>query len=106
MQMSVETETSALSMSESINSLNLTPLVMHRIWFELRDVNQWYAIMKEARTLYGFGNWKGQGRVKRRLKSAWRMPQSYLIWFDVPDPTFGTWCAVKHTVIVAKNSGK
>ncbi len=66
--MSVETETSASSMSASISSLESTPLVMHRIWFDLRDTETWYAIMKEATTLYGHNGWKGQPRVRRKLE--------------------------------------
>ena len=104
--MSVETEAPASSMSTSINSLNETPLVMHRIWFELCDTTMWYAIIKEAATLYGRGNWRGQPRVKRRLQHSWRISESNLVWFEVPDPTFATWCAVKHAVMVVKNPGK
>ena len=106
--MSVETETSASSMSASISSLESTPLVMHRIWFDLRDTETWYAIMKEATTLYGRDGWKSQPRVKRRLdKFAWERnrPENH-VWFEVPDPSFATWCAVKHAVIVVKNPGK
>ena len=106
--MSVETEASALSMSASINSLELTPLVMHRIWFDLRDTKTWYAIMKEATVLYGKDGWKSQPRVKRRLeKFVWeRKRVENHVWFEVPDPSFATWCAVKHAVIVVKTPGK
>jgi hypothetical protein len=106
--MSVETEASALSMPASINSLESTPLVMHRIWFDLRDTQTWYAIMKEATAMYGKDGWKGQPRVKRRLERfAWqRNREENLVWFEVPDPAFATWCAVKHAVIVVKVPGK
>ena len=106
--MSVETEASALSMPASLNLLESTPLVMHRIWFDLRDTKTWYAIMKEANALYGKDGWKGQPRVKRRLeKFAWeRTRVENHVWFEVPDPAFATWCAVKHAVIVVKTPGK
>ena len=42
--MSVEIETSALSMFESLDSLRSTPLVMHRIQVELRDIATWLAV--------------------------------------------------------------
>jgi hypothetical protein len=106
--MSVETEASASSMSASLNLLESTPLVMHRIWFDLRDSKTCYAIMKEGNTLYGRDGWKGQPRVKRRLdKFVWeRNRAENYVWFEVPDPSFATWCAVKHAVIVVKNPGK
>lgn len=104
--MSIETKASALSMSESLNSLRTTPLVMHRITFKLADTQQWYGIMKEARLAYG-KNWTTQPRVKRkleRLRYQTAVPLS--VWFDVPDPAFATWCAVKLSVepvsVVAK----
>jgi hypothetical protein len=100
--MSVETEASASSMSASISSLESTPLVMHRIWFDLRDTETWYAVMKEATTLYGRNGWKGQPRVRRRLeKFVWERnrPENY-VWFEVPDPSFATWISVKYSVQV------
>jgi hypothetical protein len=104
--MSVETEASASSMSASINLLESTPLVMHRIWFDLRDTDTWYAIMKEATSLYGRNGWKGQPRVRRRLeKFAWERnrPENY-VWFEVPDPSFATWISVKYSVQVRIDS--
>lgn len=106
--MSVETEASASSMSASINSLESTPLVMHRIWFDLRSTDTWYAIMKEATALYGKDGWRSQPRVKRRLERyVWQKHrEDNHVWFEVPDPAFATWCAVKHAVIVVKIPGK
>lgn len=106
--MSVETETSASSMSASLNSLETTPLVMHRIWFDLRDTKTWYAIMKEATALYGRDGWKSQPRVRRRLeKFAWeRTRAENHVWFEVPDPAFATWISVKYSVQVRIDSTK
>ncbi len=53
MYMSVDVETAALSMSGPLDSLKTTPSVMHRVVFELRDVDTWYAIMREARMMFG-----------------------------------------------------
>ena len=99
--MSVEIETSALSTFESLDSLRATPLVMHRIQVELHDVQTWYAVIRELNQVYGSGNWKGQSHVKRRLESLiWIPEQTVWIWFDVPDPKFATWLAVKLAVQV------
>ena len=107
MQMSVEIETSALSMSESLSSLRLTPLPMHRIYMEVGSVDVWYKIVHEANTLYG-RNWRGQSRVKRRLATpAWLgTPGSQIVWFEVPDEKFGTWVAIKYAVTLVPPPGK
>ena len=73
---------------------------MHKLYFELTTVEQWYAIMREARAQFG-KNWQGQRHVKRRLEHAslWRLPgAAERVWFEVPDPKFGTWIAIKHAV--------
>ena len=106
--MTVKIEGSALSIPESLDSLNVTPLVMHRIWFRLHTVKEWYAIMKEARAMFGT-NWRTQSRVKRRLEhiSLWGISlQPVPVWFEVPDQTFATWVAVKHAVIAMPPPGK
>ena len=99
--MSVEIGTSALSMFESLDSLKLTPLVMHRIQVELRNVKDWYAVIRELNQVYGSGNWKGQSHVKRRLENMiWNPDQTVRVWFDVPDQKIATWLAVKLAVQV------
>ena len=98
--MTVHTDSSAVSISQSLDSLETTPLVMHRIWLELHSLEQWYAVIAEARSIFG-RNWKGQGRVKRKLSQTYAtMPNKVVkVWFDVPDPAFATWVAVKHSVV-------
>ena len=107
--MTVKIEGSALSIPESLDSLNVTPLVMHRIWFRLHTVKEWYAVMKEARVMFGT-NWRTQSRVKRRLEhnNLWglNVTQTVPVWFEVPDQTFATWVAVKHAVIAMPPPGK
>jgi hypothetical protein len=108
LEMTVKIEGSALSIPESLDSLKETPLVMHRIWFRLHSVEEWYAVMKEAWAMFG-KNWRTQSRVKRRLEhtSLWGVSlQPVLIWFEVPDQTFATWVAVKHAVIAMPPPGK
>ena len=106
--MSVNIAVSALSMPQSLDSLKVeTPLGMHhRITFEIQTVEVWYKIMSEARTQFG-KNWRAQPRVKRKL-NGWR-PQGSApikVWFEVPDPAFATWVAVKLGVPVAKAVNK
>ena len=105
--MSVEIASSSLSMPQSLSSLEMvTPLDMHRITFEIDRVQTWYQIMAEARAQFG-KNWRGQPKVKRKLES-WRPAGSppIKVWFEVPDSTFATWCAVKLGVVVAGIANK
>ena len=95
--MSVEIGASASSMSESLSSLESTPLVMHRIWFDISSTDVWYSIQREAKKLYG-ASWKSQSRVKRKLENVWGNPQSHSVWFDVPDQSFASWISVKYAV--------
>ena len=97
--MSVKIEASDL-MLQSLDSLKTTALSMHKLYFELSTVEQWYTIMREARAQFG-KNWRSQSHVKRRLEHAslWRLgDHAERVWFEVPDPKFGTWIAIKHAV--------
>ena len=108
LEMTVKIEGSALSIPESLDSLKVTPLVMHRIWFRLHTTKEWYAVMNEARAMFG-KNWRTQSRVKRRLEhtTLWGISlQPVPVWFEVPDQTFATWVAVKHAVIAMPPPGK
>jgi hypothetical protein len=99
--MSVEIETSAQSTFESLDSLKLTPLVMHRIQVELRDIATWYAVIRELNQVYGANNWRGQSHVRRRLESMiWDERNTLWVWFDVPDVTIASWLAVKLAVSI------
>ena len=105
--MSVKIEASD-SMLPSLDSLKTTALPMHKLYFELSTVEQWYAIMREARAQFG-KNWNGQRHVKRRLEHAslWTIGNcSERVWFEVPDPKFGTWVAIKHAVRQVEPTGK
>ncbi len=68
---------------------------MHRIWFVLDDVELWYAIMTEARKMFG-RNWRCKKHLRRKLM----FHESVKVWFDTPDPHFGTWIAVKYAVVL------
>lgn len=71
--------------------------LLHRVWIEIETLDAWYTVIKEANTLYGTHNWKGQSRVRRKLEHNW-YKKSVRVWFDVPDPTFATWISVKHGI--------
>jgi hypothetical protein len=105
MYMTVNIEGPALSIPESLDSLKVTPLSMHRIIFMLSDTKAWYAIMKEARALYG-KNWRGQPHAKRKLERIRWTKNNVPVWFEVPDPTFASWCAVKLAVEVKMATNK
>ena len=105
--MSVKIEASDV-MLPSLDSLKTTALPMHKLYFELSSVETWYAIMREARAQFG-KNWRSQAHVKRRLEHAslWRLPgAAERVWFEVPDPAFGTWVAIKHAVRQVAPPGK
>jgi hypothetical protein len=105
--MSVEIETSALSMSESLTSLKTTPSPMHRVYMEVGTIAVWYKIIREANALYG-RNWRGQSGVKRRLShNIWLHDKKQeRVWFDVPDEKFSTWVAIKCGVTIIAPPGK
>ena len=105
--MSVNIEASD-AMLLSLDSLRTTALPMHKLYFELSSVNQWYTIIREARAQFG-KNWRGQRHVKQRLENAtlWRLGGSAeRVWFEVPDPKFGTWISIKHAVRQVEPPGK
>jgi hypothetical protein len=105
--MSVNIEASD-AMLLSLDSLRTTALPMHKLYFELSSVDQWYIIIREAQAQFG-KNWRGQRHVKRRLEHAslWRVPgQTERVWFEVPDLKFGTWISIKHAVRQVESPGK
>ena len=87
------------------NPVKETSPGLHRFWFSITDVKQWYAIMSDCRECFG-KNWQCQGKVRRKLESVshtklYKQPQ--FIWFDIPDPGFATWVAIKHSIQVLSN---
>jgi len=105
-KMSVEIKAAAPSMPKSLDSLKTTPLIMHRIYFEVQNEKMWYALHVEARNMFG-KNYRSQKYVKRRLAQAWfNGITTHRVWFEVSDLNFGTWCSLKHAVIVTKGPDK
>jgi hypothetical protein len=98
--MSVNMTATTVCMLESLDSLKETSLPMHKLFFELSSTEQWYAIMRDARAQFG-QNWRSQSHVKRRLERVNMYKNGTFterVWFEVPDPKFGTWVAIKHAV--------
>ena len=78
---------------------------MHRIMFRLTGTQQWYSIMREARQTFG-KDWRCQARVKRKLERVRYDHRPVPVWFEVPDLSFATWCAVKLAVEVVVDTHK
>lgn len=74
---------------------------MHRIHIEISNTTTWYAVMQEARTWFG-KNWKTQPHVRKKLSRYRSQTSPINVWFDVPDPKFGTWVAVKLAVRIVE----
>lgn len=81
-------------MSTQFDPLRTTTPGLHRFWFRIRTVDQWYTIMRECREWFG-PQWKSQGKVRRKLTASHTIVVPIWVWFDVPDPRFATWIATK-----------
>ena len=78
--------------------LRTTTQELHRFWFTVATLEQWYAIMRECRSAFG-DRWRTQSKVRRRLEEKHRysqVPRSVIeVWFDLPDPRIATWISIK-----------
>jgi hypothetical protein len=87
-------------MSKQFDPLRTTAPELHRFWFMVSTQEQWYGIMRECRAWFG-SNWRGMSKVRRKLGSKYSpRPQVVPVWFEVPDPRFATWIAVKMSLQV------
>ena len=76
----------------------------HRFWFVLSSEKQWYDIMRECRSWFG-RNWRGMSKVRRKLSPTPQIRVTQVpVWFEVPDPRFATWIAVKLSVQVLSDA--
>lgn len=116
-----------LLMSKIIDPLRTTGRDLHRIIVNLSTTEEWYAIMRECRENFG-KNWHTQPKIRKKLVSLERIsavvkrhifnlpsimhhykPPSVTVWFDVPDPNFATYIALKYRLDVtyaSEASGK
>lgn len=108
MQACIDSET-ARDMSTTIDPLRTTAQDLHRFWFTVATLEQWYAIMRECRSAFG-SNWRAQSKIRRRLDARLRYaqpPRATLdVWFDIPDARFATWISIKLGVRVTAREPK
>ena len=92
-------------MSKSLDPLGTTTPELHRFYINLETVPQWYAVMRECRHNFGT-NWRTQSKVKRKLsRLGWNVTgQRMWVWFEVPDPRFSSWVALKLATAVSQDS--
>lgn len=79
---------------------------LHRIWVEVKTVEQWYDCIRQANSVFGARRWRGQSHVRRKLARYYFDPEPIWIWFDVPDASFATWISVKLGVRVKDRPNK
>ena len=69
---------------------------MHKVYFEIRYIDQWYEIIRELKKWFG-NEWKGQRGVRKKFqKTSWSM-ESHNVWFIIPDLSFKTFIDLKMT---------
>lgn len=91
-------------MSKQLDPLGKTAPELHRFWFMVITHEQWYGIMRECRAWFG-KDWRGMSKVRRKLGSKHSMrPLVIPVWFEVPDPRFATWVAVKMSLQVQSDA--
>ena len=73
---------------------------LYRFYLSISTELQWYAAMREARCCFG-NNWKGQGKVRRKLRARHLNDLPIKVWFDVPDSRWSTWIATKLAIQVS-----
>ena len=69
---------------------------MHKVYFEIRYIDQWYDIIAELRKWFG-NEWKGQRGIRKKLhKTMWGL-DAHTVWFIIPDLSFKTFMDLKMT---------
>ena len=76
---------------------------LHRFWFMILTESQWYDIMRECRSWFG-KDWKSMSKVRRKLQGPAPRYAALPVWFEVPDPRFATWIAVKMSLQVQSDA--
>lgn len=92
-------------MSKQSDPLKVTAQELHRFWFTISKVEQWYQIMRECRAWFG-RDWRTMSKVRRKLDPARGRIRviSLPVWFEVPDPRFATWISVKYSLQVQSDA--
>jgi hypothetical protein len=67
---------------------------MHKVYFNIGYIEQWYEIINELRKWFGT-EWKGQRGVRKKFHvSRWSF-DSQTVWFIIPDLSFKTFMDLK-----------
>lgn len=84
----------------------MTDKLYYKFWFMITTEKQWYDIMRECRSWFG-RDWKSMSKVRRKLSNNRTPAPRYAplpVWFEVPDPRFATWIAVKMSLQVQSDA--
>jgi hypothetical protein len=91
-------------MSKQLDPLGKTAPELHRFWFMISTERQWYDVMQECRAWFG-RDWRGMSKVRRKLHAKYSPTgKTVPVWFEVPDPRFATWIAVKMSLQVQSDA--
>ena len=92
-------------MSKQLDPLGTTAPELHRFWFVISTEQQWYDIMRECRVWFG-RRWHSMAKVRRKLDARHSRIRAIPVpvWFEVPDPRFATWIAVKMSLQVLSDA--
>ena len=67
---------------------------MHKVYFDLLTINDWYTIIFELKRWFG-KEWRGQRGIRKKFKrTEWSMEPQH-VWFIVPDLAFKTFIDLK-----------
>ena len=70
----------------------------------VRTHQQWYDIMRECRSWFG-KSWRSMSKVRRKLNAKYNANGTAIpVLFEVPDPRFATWIAVKMSLQVQSDA--
>jgi hypothetical protein len=91
-------------MSKQFDPLRTTAPELHRFWFMVATLEQWYGIIRECRAWFG-KDWRSMSKVRKKISPQYgRLGQALPVWFEVPDPRFATWVAVKMSLQVQSDA--
>jgi hypothetical protein len=82
-------------MSKSLDPLEATTPELHRFYIALENTQQWYAVMQECRQQFS-KTWRTMPKLRKKLNRRYAArSKAVWTWFDVPDPKFATYIALK-----------
>tara|TARA_R100001163_G_C5062962_1_gene200153 strand:+ start:177 stop:404 length:228 start_codon:yes stop_codon:yes gene_type:complete len=67
---------------------------MHKVYFDLQTIDDWYDIIRELKRWFG-NEWHGQRGVRKKFqKTKWTF-ERHSVWFVIPDLAFKTYMELK-----------